>query len=124
MRSWCIKPKKVKLFRWTEGRQNSGYRAFTLLYSEYLKMDCYIIHYPTGSSIPPHIDPMVNGKMYRLNIEIWKPKSGGIFHSKTLLNIFNRAYLFRPDVEEHYVTEITEGNRWLFSIGKVIENKA
>jgi len=114
----------LKLFKWGYGRHDTGYRAFTLIYSKFFKLDCYLIHYNKGSSIPPHRDPVKTGDMYRFNIEFWRAKKGGVFHSKTIFTLFNRIFFFRPDLEEHYVTEIEEGNRWVFSIGKIIENKA
>lgn len=115
----------MKLFSWTEGRQESGYRVFTLLFSKLLKADAYLIHYRTGSSIPEHVDPVNNGRMYRLNIELIRPEEGGVFYCKNLIfNWRNRIILFRPDENPHYVTEITKGERWVFSVGKVLnENK-
>lgn len=93
------------------------------MYSERLKADCYLIHYPQGASIPPHKDKVKDGNMYRLNIEIWKSKRGGKFRCNNVFSLFNRIYLFRPDIEKHSVTEVEEGSRWVFSIGKVFRRK-
>ncbi len=82
-------------------------------------MDCYILHYCKGASIPKHVDKVKGGKMYRLNIEIWKADKGGQFHCNCIFSLFNRIFLFRPDIEEHYVTPVEKGNRWVFSVGKV-----
>jgi len=111
----------LSLFTWGRGRHDTGYKAFTLIYSKRFWLDCYLIRYPTGASIPLHKDPIKNGKMYRLNIEFWKPKEGGKFHSNTLFSLFGRIHLFRPDIEEHYVTPVTKGERWVFSIGKILK---
>jgi hypothetical protein len=109
----------LELFKWGTGRHPTGYEAFTLIYSKLLKLDCYLIKYGEGSSIPPHVDK-VDGKMYRFNVEVWKADAGGIFKCKTLWSLFNRIHLFRPDIEEHSVTPITKGVRYVFSIGKVL----
>lgn len=110
----------MSLFKWGYGKHNTGYRAFTLIYSKRFLLDCYILHYCKGASIPPHKDPVRKGNMYRLNIEIWKAKKGGVFHCNSLFSLFNRIYFFRPDLEKHYVTPVEEGSRWVFSIGKIV----
>jgi hypothetical protein len=80
--------------------------------------DCYLFHYPTGSYIPKHKDPKKFGKQYRLNIEIIKPKKGGVFQcNKIILSLFGRVFLFRADSEYHRVTKIEEGERWVLSFG-------
>ena len=110
----------LKLFKWGYGKHKTGYRVFTFIYSKYLKLDYYAIHYCKGTSIPKHKDPIIDGKMYRLNIEIWKAKKGGKFNCEsTIFSIFDRIILFRPDINEHYVTPVEEGNRWVLSLGKL-----
>ncbi|WP_144106824.1 2OG-Fe(II) oxygenase [Paraburkholderia sp. BCC1886] len=107
-----------KLFRWQEGRQNTGYRLFTMINSKRFALDMHLIAYPTGSSIPPHRDPVepTHGH-YRLNIEVRKAKRGGEFQCGRCLFRFWRISFFRPDIEEHSVTNIDEGQRLLLSIG-------
>jgi hypothetical protein len=113
----------LKLFKWDVGRQDSGYRVFTLLYSKLLSMDCCIIHYRTGSFIPEHTDRVQSGQMYRLNVELWKASKGGKFVCDVTWSLFDRIHFFRPDVQLHHVTQIEQGNRWVFSIGKIINGK-
>ena len=66
------------LFRWRKGRQNTGYETLALVHSVYLMLDCYLLRYSEGTSIPPHIDEVQDGKMYRLNIELWRANKGGV----------------------------------------------
>lgn len=112
----------MKLFKWGFGRHDTGYKAFTLIYSKYFNLDCYLIHYAKGASIPPHKDPVKKGKMYRLNIEFWKANKGGQFKCDTIFSLFNRIHFFRPDIQEHQVTPVEDGSRWVFSIGKIMRN--
>ena len=80
--------------------------------------DCYVFHYKEGSYIPRHKDPSGGRKIYRLNIEIVKPKAGGQFVcNKMIWSWASRIYLFRADTSFHYVTPIEQGSRWLLSFG-------
>lgn len=45
-----------KAFRWDKGRQGTGYDKMLLITSYPVPFDSYIIRYPEGSEIPPHID--------------------------------------------------------------------
>ena len=109
----------MKLFKWLEGRQKSGYRTMFFVYSKLLKLDCCIISIKNGIDIPPHKDACpVDGKMYRLNIEIKRPKKGGKFVGNTIWSL-GRIYYFRPDVEQHHVTKVEDGELLVFSICKV-----
>lgn len=78
----------------------------------------HLIHYPTGSSIPPHKDPAnFDQRHYRLNIEVKRAKKGGVFVCP--MNIFRwwRIVLFRPDQQFHGVTKVQEGTRYVLSFG-------
>jgi len=67
-------------FRWQKGRQGTGYDKMLLLTLRWpLRFDSYLIRYPEGSEIPPHRDPVQQGRHYRLNIILKPPKSGGEF---------------------------------------------
>lgn len=106
------------LFKWTEGRQSSGYRKFTFLYSKKLKMDGYLIDYPTNSFIPEHKDTVECGKLYRLNIVIWKSKKGGEFKADEVIWSWrDRIHLFQADASPHSVSTVTEGKRYVLSFG-------
>lgn len=106
------------LFRWKVGRQNTGYEIFTLIYSKLLKLDCYIIRYRKGASIPAHQDKVdEEHKHYRLNIELLPAKKGGELVCAHSLFRWGPINFFRPDEVIHAVTEVEEGTRYVLSIG-------
>jgi len=107
----------MKLFRWEEGRQQSGYFKMLLAQSKRFKFDCYLLKYTTGSAIKMHTDPVEKGEHHRINIIVKKSKGGGDFWRKWGKNDGSRFVYFRPDIQEHCVSEITEGSRYVLSIG-------
>jgi hypothetical protein len=108
------------LWRWQRGRQGSGYDKLLLGGLPWpLPCDCYLLRFPTGSSVPPHTDRVRQGRHYRLNIILRPAKRGGEFVCARPIHASGRIKLFRPDVEEHSVTTIAEGTRWVLSIGWV-----
>jgi hypothetical protein len=108
------------LWRWQRGRQGSGYDKLLLGGLPWpLPCDCYLLRFPTGSSVPPHTDRVKQGRHYRLNIILRPAKRGGEFVCARPIHVSGRLKLFRPDVEEHSVTTIAEGTRWVLSIGWV-----
>lgn len=112
----------MRLFRWGEDTYGTGYRIFTLAFSRTLGFDCYLFHYKEKSYIPKHKDPANGGRLYRLNIEIWKADKGGKFVCKKMIWQWkNRIYFFRADDSYHYVTPIEKGSRWVLSFGKYIK---
>lgn len=75
-----------------------------------------LVTYPTNHSVMKHIDPVQQGRYYKLNFVLVKPKAGGVFKcTKCIINWFNRVYLFRPDMYEHSVSKIESGKRVLLS---------
>lgn len=79
-------------------------------------LSVYLVHYPAGHSILPHVDMMSEGRLYKLNCVLVKPKSGGEFIcERTILDLLGRIVLFRPDLHRHRVTRIERGSRWLLS---------
>lgn len=111
-----------KAFRWEQGRQGTGYDKMLLLTSSWpIAFDSYFIRYPEGSEIPPHVDKVEKGKHYRLNIVIKSCKIGGEFICKDPIFETKRIKLFRPDVSEHSVSKVVKGNRYIFSIGWLIQ---
>jgi hypothetical protein len=52
---------KLRWPKWEAGRQNSGYKKMQLASSQWpIPHDLYLLHFPKGSSIPPHteVDPI------------------------------------------------------------------
>lgn len=111
----------MRLWSWTKGRLDSGYHKFTLVYSEFFKLDAYILVIPTGSAVPRHFDPAPEGfRHFRFNLTLWRANSGGetlIRLGKRWAYLPHRAYKFRPDIQEHMVTRVSSGSLWLLSIG-------
>ena len=111
--------------KWEKGRQNSGYDKLKLFESQKLKCDCYLLHYPTGSEIKPHTDKVdLQYDHYRLNFVLHKAKKGGIFKCDNVLFKLGRLVVFRPDQNEHSVTQIEEGTRLVFSFGWLRHTKS
>ena len=116
----AIRSYAKQAFRWQSGRQGSGYDKMLLLTGKWpIPFDCYVIRYPEGSSIPPHKDPVQQGRHYRLNVILKSPKSGGEFVCATPIYSSTRIKLFRPDECEHSVTRVQGGSRYVLSIGWV-----
>jgi hypothetical protein len=108
-------------FRWQRGRQAGGYDKMLLFTATWpLPFDSYLIRYPEGSSIPPHTDPVQNGRHYRLNLILKSPQAGGEFVCANPIYSSRRVKLFRPDACEHSVTRVVGGSRYVLSIGWVL----
>jgi hypothetical protein len=103
---------------WKLGRQNSGYFKFTFF--QFSFADCHLLKYPTGSEIKPHVDEVDGKKHYRLNIVLRKAKVGGVFSCEKSIINFPRVKLFRPDLYEHSVSKIEDGERLVLSFGVAI----
>lgn len=107
-------------FRWQNGRQGSGYDKMLLLSAlTPIAFDSYLIRYPVGSFIAPHIDPVTDKKHFRLNIVLKKSQAGGEFICKNPIFESERIKFFRPDVSEHSVTEVKGSARYILSLGWV-----
>lgn len=80
------------------------------------RLNIYLVRYPEGHKVGPHVDMIAAGRLYKLNWVLAKPEAGGQFIcEKTIVNLFGRLYLFRPDLYQHQVSRIERGNRWLLS---------
>lgn len=56
------------MLRWKPGRQGTGYRKCLLVASKWpVSFDLYLPHYPEGSGIPSHRDP-VEGSEHNLMV--------------------------------------------------------
>ena len=54
------------MWRWEAGRQGSGYRKCQLAGGPH--WDLYVLDYPLGSYIPPHVDMIPGRRHYRANL--------------------------------------------------------
>lgn len=107
--------------RWEKGRQNTGYDKLLLLGNPFLlPFDCYLLKFPEGTAVPPHRDKVERGRHYRLNVVLKRSSGGGEFVCANPIIDSPRVKLFRPDLEEHSVTEVQGGDRWVLSIGWVL----
>lgn len=85
-----------------------------LLHSK--RLSIYLVRYPEGHKVVPHVDMVSEGRLHKLNCVLVKPKAGGEFIcEKNVFNLFGRVILFRPDLYQHRVSKIEHGNRWLLS---------
>jgi hypothetical protein len=105
-------------FRWEKGRQASGYDKMLLLWGKFpVPFDWYLLRFPTGSEIPPHVDAVQKGRHFRLNIILRKAQKGGEFQCPDPIWNRPRIKLFRPDLSLHSVTKVEAGSRLVFSVG-------
>ncbi len=118
----------VAFLTWQRGRQDSGYEKMLLASARWpIPFDLYVLRYPRGSYVWPHVDPVTEGRHWRLNFVFWKARSGGFFWKsndmKTLRRGRSRWHLFRPDVELHGVTAVTDGSRYVLSLGWILGDR-
>lgn len=129
----------VKELNWEEGRQKTGYMkaavpvkeqpirefimrslvALGMDMNEDTAYDSWILKYPEGSSIPPHIDNAPFGSQHwRLNALIQKTDGGRLYLKNRNIDLHQGdAIVFRPDVTEHSVSTIVRGERYIWSVG-------
>jgi hypothetical protein len=80
------------------------------------RLSIYLVHYGRGHRIMPHLDMVTEGRLYKLNCLLVKPRRGGEFScERSIFNLLGRLVLFRPDLYQHEVSRIEDGNRWLLS---------
>lgn len=111
------RPRLRDWLRWQRGRRDGGYAKLLIMACAWpVKCDCYLLHFPKGARVAPHVDSAV-GAHYRLNVILVPAHRGGVFRSACALIGRPRIKLFRPDICLHEVTEVLEGSRWVLSIG-------
>lgn len=110
--------------KWQRGRQGTGYDKMLLATAHFpMPFDCYLLRYPKGSEIPSHTDPVSDKRHYRLNVVVWRAGAGGEFVCKSPIFETSRIKFFRPDACEHAVTRVTQGSRYVVSLGWVLPQK-
>lgn len=113
---------------WEAGRQGTGYAKCKLLELAWpLSCDLYLLRYPTGSYLLGHVDPVPGKKHYRLNL-VLRRAVGGVFWKRRQpkgVECDRRKWLhlFRPDKEEHGMTVVCEGTRYVLSFGFVLRDR-
>src|SRR5579872_2118187 len=90
--------------------------------------DFLLIRYPIGSYINWHVDPVPPPKKhYRINWVFKKSKEGGEFGlmlpGRWEYYSNNRINFFRPDIQQHKVTEVKGSERWVLSLGWCVNEK-
>lgn len=104
--------------KWRRGRQGTGYDKMLLATARWpLPFDCYLVRYPEGSAIPPHVDPVEKYRHFRLNLVLKASPSGGEFVCEDPLFQSSRLKFFRPDSSQHSVTPVVGGSRYVLSVG-------
>ncbi len=85
---------------------------------------CYIIRYGLGAFKAPHKDPSPNWKQrhYRLVCVLQEAGEGGDLYVGGERRDLRRydAFAFRADLEEHWVTPVTKGERIILTLGKLL----
>lgn len=113
----------MKIWRWSKGRQGSGYDVLPLVLSQRLRLDVYLIRLAEGVDVPPHTDPAAEGmEHHRVNWIFWKSGGGdhGIqpYEGWPVIEVTDRRlYHFRPDIQRHLVQPVTTGSQWILSVG-------
>lgn len=110
------------MFKWVQGRQNSGYFKMCLFRSKLLKMDMYLLKFEKGVEVPWHTDPAKTGRHFRFNLYLSKPGGGELLLEKGKRAIFSNrlCHLFRADEVRHAMTQVEGGTLYMLSIGKVL----
>lgn len=106
--------------KWQEGRQDSGYRKLPIVH--FKRFDIWLLQFPVGSYIKPHVDSVESGRHFRLNIFLKNAMIGGRFQCSKCIKRNRLFAFFRPDKEEHSVTKVLSGTRYVLSIGFVLKD--
>ncbi len=140
---------RAELLRWagndavfTPGRQGTGYDLAAVPENKFSWVrelsfralgidasagyDCYVMRYKRGSRIPKHKDTAFFGSRHlRVNALIQKASEGGrLLIEDVPFSLYERdAYVFRPDLLNHEVTEITEGERYMWTMGTMLSEE-
>lgn len=105
---------EIRLFKWYQFAKGAG-SILPLIKSCYIPIDLYLLRYRKGECASTHKDN-TGKKTYRLNFIFHFSTIGGIFYGKTILDL-GFIKLFRSDRDEHGVTTVEKGVRYVVSFG-------
>jgi hypothetical protein len=91
----------MKLWKWQPGRQdNVTYKKFPLWSFRIGRFgfDGYILRYEWNTKLPPHRDPVTNGKHWRINISL---SGSSMFYCEDRGYSTSWINVFRPDLYIH-----------------------
>lgn len=108
------------MINWKEGRQGTGYFNYKVASNTRFLFDIYLVKFPVGCCLPAHVDEVETGKHYRVNIILWPALKGGKFRCENCIVDLPFLKIFRPDVNEHEVTLIEKGTRYILSFGFIL----
>ncbi len=82
-------------------------------------IDAWVLEYPVKSFIPSHKDDAPFGtEHWRLNAVIVPDTYSSLFIEKHMVHMNEGdAVIFRPDLHEHKVSEVTFQTRYIWSVG-------
>lgn len=115
--------------QWDRGRQDTGYfkkKVFDSLFKHPFKKDgvagcdLYLLKFPEKSYLPKHKDEVTFGRHFRFNLILKPAKEGGKFFCEKSIIDWPFLKVFNPDANEHSLSEVTKGTRYVLSFGFVI----
>ncbi len=98
------------------GRQGTGYLKRALIRKREW-CDAWMLTFPEGSEVGPHMDPIRGRAHFRLNIVLQEAEEGGKFLCTDPIFMLRRVAFFRSDKSVHCVSRIYKGERKVLSIG-------
>lgn len=128
----------VPTLKFETGRQQSGYEKVSLLRNVAAEpwvlrcasihpnhgYDAWLLRYPTGSCVPPHKDTLEDPLIehHRINVLVAQSVGGEAYvENKPVALQPGDGYYFRPDIQKHWVTPITKGERVVLSVGFALD---
>lgn len=104
----------------TNGNPGLKYRKYCFLWWRIGRFgfDGYILKYPAKIEMNNHVDPILNGKHWRINLTL-KGKSIFFCQHATIFSVGQRLHIFRPDINFHRVATFTPVTKLSIGIAKL-----
>ena len=103
---------ELNYWKWIPGRQkDTKYEKFCLYSFKIWKwaFDAYLIRYAPRAVLEAHVDPVKNGKHWRLNITLKGKSYFGIVSPNGCYGLSSKRFIFfRPDIIKHMVVNKTK----------------